>query len=154
MRGFVSNLEELSCEWWDWPQSVIPIRYLRILIFNDNIMVFSHPFDTSPLRCTFPSGYIPVHWVPGDNRPHLRGGSRQHRWLVPLHCHYRRGNQERNSEFLTLGKCQHQMEWPECFTCKQKDLGLGFLDGGDLWTPRHGQPTYFSLLKVQFLRLH
>lgn len=72
-------------------------------------------------------------------------------------CHYTattEGETRSGIQFLTLGKCQHQMEWPECFTCKQKDLGLGFLDGGDLWTPHHGQPTYFSLLKVQFLCLH
>ena len=43
--------------------------YIRILISNDNIIVFSHPFDTSPLRCTFPSGYIPVPWVSGDHHP-------------------------------------------------------------------------------------
>ena len=154
-RGFVSNLEELSCEQWDWPQSIIPNRYLRILIFNDNITVFSHPFNTSPLRCTFPSGYIPVHWVRGDSQPHLRGGSRQHRWLVKGHtATTERGNQEQKSEFLTLGKCQRQMEWPECFTCKQEDLGLGFLNWGDLWIPPHGQLTSFLLLKVPFLCLH
>ena len=132
-RGFVSALEELSCDQSVWPQSVIPNRYLKILIFNDNVVNISYPFDSGPPRCTSLSGHIPVGYV-GTSIPisEVEADVRGDLWKVTFSLQKVETKSGIQISWL-LVKCQHQIAWPECFACKRKELGLGFLDCDPLW---------------------